>query len=71
MKFRISHNAIRDVEIVEVLGDDGALLATISPHQRGLHVVSKYLTGVEQPSSRHPVVAALAPSALVVLETDR
>lgn len=67
MKFSLGKNQIRDTDIVEVWSDDGRLLATINPHQRGLHVVSKHLKGTETPTG---LLSQIAPSVLILLDSE-
>jgi hypothetical protein len=66
MRFNVcSHTAQPDHQLVEVIGDDDRLLATIYPHEQGLHVVSKYIIGHHTTHGILPV-----PGVLVVLSRE-
>ncbi len=66
MRFFINmHSQAPNGQIVTVLGDDDRLLATIYPHEQGLHVVSKYIVGHHETRGILPV-----PGVLVVLSPE-
>ena len=55
MEFRLGEHIVTGVPMVEVW-EDGTFIASIYGHEEGLHVVSKYLDGVQHSSDQPPCV---------------
>jgi len=64
MQFLMKQHLVRpNTMVVEVYNDTGDLIATISPHDQGIHIVSKYMTG------QLPTIGIGIPGVLVVLDS--
>lgn len=62
--FRVTDHTARKTQVVEVLNGDGKLIATIYPHDHGLHIVSKHL------GTALSMVSCSIPSVLVTLTEE-